>query len=338
LLYVFRRKVDSWGVTINEPHKEICRPQKSRSVSKGAMASQNRAPIPIKVKQKDDREQIIFFPTAPSVNDLCSRLRKRLGVPNYVPIRVSQGNSQPKGNPQLKPKTVVDISFPNSILITFSLAGVRERFAYHFWDGVIVRQVMGFLARAHFFCHEHDLTLLARQSRVPDDRQIHSLFSSGEPMSLTIQMTRKLIPVKFRYVDRGYDFDEVFEFWLSSDDRFENALMKLGAVLWTPAAFVKITDRNQNVVLPSDDVEGTASLHPDPFHVRVVSNTVFYRLPRNFLYDKSEPITYPGLVTCGMAQNHWCKPMEADDPSHIRLVFHERTLLRPDNLAYLESK
>jgi hypothetical protein len=102
---------------------------------------------------------------------------------------------------------VVDISFPNSILVKFSLPDVPESFAYRFWDGVTCRHVIGFLARTHFFCEEHDLTLLRFRSRVPEGSSLRLLFPPGERASLTVQMTRKLTPVRFRYVDRAYNFD-----------------------------------------------------------------------------------------------------------------------------------
>jgi hypothetical protein len=232
---------------------------------------------------------------------------------------------------------MINISFPNSFLVTFSLANVARPFAYRFWKEATVRQVVGFLARIHFFCQEPDLALLRGRSPLPDRSTIGSLFPSGTA-SLTIQMTRKLISVNFRYTDREYNFNDVFTLWFSSDDRFKDALTVLGKLLLTPPAFVKIIDRKENVMLPYDDIKGSTSLHPDPYTVRVVSNTVFYRFPRSFWFDKVCAMTYSGLITCDIAQNYWCEPLKANDPSQIRLVFHEKTLLRPDNLAYLESK
>jgi hypothetical protein len=291
--------------------------------------------FPVRVRYGNGPGHVLFFQRDPRPDDIQKVLQSQFGVRDAKALQLTH-NRSPLEKKMIKPGLEVDVVFPDPIRVTFTVVGWPEAFSYFFWRTATVTQLRDFLATVHFLCPPERLALLSPMPLQP----ARVLASLGPSAAVTVRAATPLFPVRFRYRDTRFDSDPIIiPLWCSHSDRFERCATALGSVIGVDAAFLKITDPNQNLMYPADDVEGNAAGSREPFDFRIVSNQVYYRIPksRGFGKFRTESQKYEELITCSRARVDWAAKLKVSDPLQLQLTFRGAPVLDRDNLALLES-
>jgi hypothetical protein len=254
-------------------------------------------PTAVEVRSGDAYRQVLFFPRRPLIGEIYSVLSPQCGS-DFVLTECG---------------SFVQASFPSQILLNIEVPG--DALSYFFQRELTVGNVTEFLVKNHFCCYPRELALSVGASQMEDAATLGQLFPSKGEARVTLSLPPRYFRVQFCYLNH------VIKLWVNGWHIFAHAVEKLAALLHVRPAFITISDRRRQVMLPGDDLETSAAGHPEPYEVHAVSNKVHYQVRSGAAVVKE----YTDLTTCEMAHRQWCDELG----NELRLEFEGKPIAGP---------